>query len=128
MRRAEGYIALLAVLITGAAAMAIAIMLLTTGTDAQRSALISQQTIQARQLAQACVEEALQKIHDSTSYVGTGTVTLGAGSCAYTVTSTGTSTRTVATTGTINTVVRKVVTNVTINASVISITAWQEVS
>jgi len=127
MRRSEGYIALLAVLITGAAAMAIAVMLLTTGTDAQRSALISQQSIQARQLAHACVEEALQKIHDSTSYTGTGTGTLGAGSCAYTVTSTGATTRTVATTGTVNSVVRKVTAYATISSSTISITSWQEV-
>ena len=120
-----GYIALLTVIIVGAAAMAISVTLLTTGTDAQRATLITQQSIQARQLAHACAEEALQKIHDSTSYTGTGTLTLGAGSCSYTVSSTGASTRTVTTTGTVSNVVRKVTAYATIDSS-ISVTSWQE--
>jgi type II secretory pathway component PulK len=124
--REDGYIALLTVIIVGAAAMAIALTLLLTGSDAQRSALITQQSIQARQLAHGCAEEALQVIHDSTSYTGTGTLTLGAGSCSYTVSSTGTSTRTVTTTGTVSSVIRKVTAYVTINASSISVSSWQE--
>ncbi len=124
--REDGYIALLTVIIVGAAAMAIALTLLLTGSDAQRSTLITQQSIQARQLAHACTEEALQVIHDSTSYTGTGTLTLGAGGCSYTVSSTGASTRTVTTTGTVSSVVRKVTANVTIGASTISVSSWKE--
>jgi hypothetical protein len=123
-----GYIALISVLIVGAAATAIALTLLTTGSDASRSALVIQQSVQARQLADGCAEEALQKIHDSTSYTGTSSLTLGAGTCTYTIASTGTSTRTIATTGTISSVVRKSMVYVTINSSSLSITSWQEVS
>lgn len=123
----DGYIALISIIIIGAATMAVAITLLTTGTDAQRSVLVSQQAGQARQLSNACVEEALQKIHDLTSFTGSGSVTLGTGSCTYTVASTGASTRTIATTGTVGGVVRKAMVYVTINTSNISITSWQEV-
>ncbi len=124
----QGYIALLAVLIVGAAATAIALTLLSTGTDAQRSTLITQQSTQARQLANACAEEALLVIHDNTAYTGTGSLTLGAGSCTYTVTNTGSTTRTISTSATINNVVRRAIVYVTIGASSISITSWQEVS
>ncbi|HEU5121785.1 MAG TPA: hypothetical protein VFT59_02985 [Candidatus Saccharimonadales bacterium] len=129
MRRYQnGYIALLSVIVVGAAAMATALVLLTTGTNTQRSTLVLQQSIQARQLALACAEEALQLVHDTTAYTGTGSLTLGVGTCSYTVTSTGASTRTITTTGTVNDVVRKTAVYVTINSSSISISSWQEVS
>jgi microcompartment protein CcmK/EutM len=124
----EGYIAVLAVIIVGAATMAIALTLLTTGSDAQRSHLITQQSIQARQLAHGCAEEALQKIRESTSFTGTNTITMGAGNCSYTIVSTGASTRTITTTGTVGNVVRKVAVYATINSSSVSVTSWQEVS
>lgn len=127
-RTDQGYIALLSIIIVGAAAMATALILLTTGTNAQKNSLTTQQSIQARQLVQACAEEALQVIHDTTSYIGTNSLTLGAGSCAYTVASTGTSTRLLTISGSVGGVVRKAAVYVTINSSSISVTSWQEVS
>jgi hypothetical protein len=124
----QGYIALLAVIIVGAAATAIALVLLTTGTNTQRSSLVEQQSMQARQLAHACAEEALQIVHDTTSYAGTSSLTLGQGSCSYAVVNTGTTTRTITTSGTVGSVVRKVAVYVTISSLSISITSWQEVS
>jgi hypothetical protein len=124
----RGYIALLAVLIVGAAATAIALALLTVGTDSQRVTLVEQQSIQARQLASGCAEEALQRMHDNTAYASTGSLTLGAGSCTYTVTNTGGTTRTISATGTVNSVIRKVTVYATIGSSSISITSWQEVN
>lgn len=128
MQKQQGYIALLTVLIVGAAAMAIGVTVLTLGADSQKSGLISQQSKQARGLATACAEEALQIIHDTTSYTGTSNLTLGQGSCTYTVTSTGASTRTITATGTVGTVIRKVQASVTINASNITVSSWQEIS
>lgn len=127
-QRETGYVALLSILIVGAAAAAIALTLLITGTDAQRSGLITQQSAQARWLADACVEEALQQIHDATAYTGTNTLSLASGSCNYTVTSTGANTRAVTASANINNVVRRVTAYVTIGSSSISITSWQEVS
>ncbi|HEX8762982.1 MAG TPA: hypothetical protein VF733_04475 [Candidatus Saccharimonadales bacterium] len=124
----NGYVALLAVLIIGAASLAVGIALLTTGTDSQRTTLVIQQSAQARGLANACAEEALQQIHDSTAFTGTNSMSLGQGSCSYTVTSTGASTRTIDTTGTVNSVVKKLKVYVTISSSSLSITSWQEVS
>lgn len=128
MKSSSGYIALLAVLILGAVATAIATTLLLTGADAQRSNLIIQRTIQARQLANGCVEEALQKLHDSSAYTGADSLSLDGNTCSYTVANTGGSNRTINVTSTVGNVVRKVTTYVTIGSSSISVTSWQEVS
>lgn len=125
--RQSGYVALMAVLIVGAVSLTISLALLTSGADSQRATLITQQSTQARGLAASCAEEALQAIHDSTTYTGTNNLTLGQGSCSYTVTNTGGANRTIDTTGTVGSVVRKVKVYVTITSSSISVTSWQEV-
>lgn len=124
----KGYVALLSVLVLGAVATAAAIAMLVAGADSQREALVSQRSSQARGLVDACVEEALQQIHDNTAFTGTNNLALGQGSCTYTVTNTGAATRTISANSTVGSVVRKVTVYVTIGASTISITSWQEVS
>lgn len=124
----QGYVALIAVLIVGAAATAVALALLITGTDSQKSVLISQQSAQVRSLASSCGEEALQQIHDDTAYTGTAGLTLGQGDCSYTVVDTGGNARTITATATVNESVRKIIIYAIIGASSISITSWQEVS
>ena len=124
----SGYIALLAVLILGAAATAISLALLNIGADSQRSTLLEQQSRQARALAASCAQEALQQIHDNIAYSGTGNVSLGQGSCTYTVTVTAGTTRTITNVATVGNVVRKSQAYVTIGASAISISSWQEIN
>ncbi|HXH27392.1 MAG TPA: hypothetical protein VNG90_05845 [Candidatus Acidoferrum sp.] len=122
-----GYIALLTVLVVGAASLAIGTTLLLTGSDAERESLVEQQSVDARSLASACGEDGLQQIHDSSAYTGTNNLTLGTGTCTYTVTNTGGQTRTVDASGTVGLVVRKIKIYVTIGSSSISITSWQDV-
>lgn len=124
----SGYIALLAVLIVGAVATATSLVLLATSADSQRSAIVSQQAKQARALAVACSEEALQKMHEDTAYTGTAGLTLGQGNCSYTVTSTGANTRTIVATGTVGNIARKIQISATLSSSNISITSWQDIS
>jgi hypothetical protein len=126
-RSQSGYVALMSVLIVGAAAVAIATALLLTATDSQRATIINQQSAQARSLAASCGEEALQQIHDNTSFTGTNNFSLGAGSCTYTVTNTGGSNRTVTASGTVGTTVRRIQITLTIGATNITINTWQEV-
>ena len=129
MRQKEGgYIALLAVLIIGAGAVAISLALVMAGADSQRSSLTELRSKQARALAAACAQEALQVVHDNIAYTGTNSITQGAGSCTYTVTSTSTQLRTIVATGTVGTVVRKIQAYATIGSSSISVSLWQETS
>jgi len=124
----RGYVALMAVLIVGAAATAIGLTLLTTAMDQGRAALITQQSAQARDLADACGEEALQQIYTSASFTGTNSLSQGQGGCNYTVTNIGGNNRVIDTIGTVGTVVRKIKIYVTITSTSISITSWQEVA
>jgi hypothetical protein len=124
----RGYVALISVLIVGAVSLVAALGILTSGTESQRSTLVMQQSTQAQGLASACAEESLQVIHDNTAYTGTNSLALGVGSCAYTVTNTGGQNRVIDTTGTVNTVVRKLKVYVTITATSITVTSWQEVA
>lgn len=124
----KGYVALMAVLIIGAAVTAIATTLLVFGVDSSRQFLAEQQSAQARKLADACGDEALQQIHDSTLFTGTNSLTLATGTCSYTVTNIGGQTRSVDASATIGSVVRKIKVYATIGVSSISITSWQDVS
>lgn len=123
----NGYIALIAVLIIGAASLATSVALLTAGTDSQRAGLASQQSTQARQLAHGCGDEALLQLQSNTNFTGVNNITLGQGTCTYTVTNTGATTRTIDASATLQGVVRKVKIYATIGGSSISITSWQEV-
>jgi len=129
LKRAEnGYVALIAVLITGAIVTAIGLLLLVNGNDLQRGGQAQQQSVQARGLANACGEEALQQMRDNTSFTGTNNLSFSTGTCTYTVTSTGSSTRTITASGTVSGIIRKIQVYATIGSSSISITSWQEVS
>ena len=124
----KGFIALLSVLIVTAVAVSITVALLIMGVGSSRTSFARQQSTQARALADACAEEALQEIHDSVSYEGSDTLTLGQGTCDYRVTKLTGQNRTIDATGTVGTIIRKV--NVVIDSITpdINILSWQEVS
>jgi len=126
--KSRGYITLLSVLILGAIGVAVATTLLVLGIGASRTSFASEQSLQARALAHACAEEALQQIDDSTSFSGSSGLSLGQGSCTYTVTNLGGSNRNIEASGTVGQVVRK--SKVIIDAinPQINVTSWQEVA
>lgn len=112
----------------GAVGVAIATSLLLLGIGSSRTAFVHEQSEQARALANACAEEGLEQIRSSTLYTGTGTLTLGQGTCSYTVINTGGTTRTVTSSGTVGTVVRKISILVTTLNPTITLSSWQEVA
>lgn len=124
----KGYIALITVLVTGAVGVAIAVSLLLLGLGSSRTSFALEQSNQAKALADGCAEEALQQIRDSTPFEGTGNVSLGQGNCTYTVTKQTGQNRTITSSGTVGTIVRKVkiiIDKITPNINIVS---WQEVA
>jgi len=123
----RGYITLMSVLIVGAVGTAIATSMLLLGLDSSRTSFAIEQSNQAKALANACAEEALQQIHDSISYIGNSNIPLGLGTCTYDITSQGGENRTITTEGQVGTITRKV--EVVINGfqPSIQIISWQEV-
>lgn len=122
----HGYITLLSVLVTGAVGMAVAASLLLSGLGNSRTGFAIQQSYQAKALASACAEEGLEKIRGDVSFTGTGTLSLGAGSCVYTVASQGGQNRTVQATGTAGTVVQKMKVLVSDIGTLVMLSSWQE--
>ena len=123
-----GYVALMGVIIISAACLAGALTLLIGATDANRTAVVSEKAVSATSYAHSCGEEALQQIRDDTTYTVSGSLTFSGGSCSYTITNTGGSNRTIASTGTAGDAVRKISISATIGASTISTSSWQEVN
>ena len=118
----KGYVTLLSVLIVGAVGIAVSVSLILLGIDSSRNSLVFQQSAQAKAMAGACAEEALQILSDLPSFSGNGSLTIGENTCSYTVTPGGFDTAVTAS-GSVGTIVRKISINLNSNG-----VFWQEVS
>lgn len=128
IQQKPAYIALLSVLILGAIGTAITTTLLLTGIGNAKSSFVFEQSTQAWALANGCAEEGLQKIRDQASFTGTGNLTLGQGTCTFTVTDQGGESRTVFAQGTVGTITRKSRIIITAINPSITISNWSEVA
>lgn len=124
----KGFITLVSVLIAGAVAVALAASLILLGLDSSRTSFALSQSYKAKGLANACVEEALEKIRESTPFAGTGGLTLGDGTCSYTVVNLGGQNRSITALGTVSSFVRKMAVSLDKISPVINITSWAEVA
>ncbi len=124
----SGFATLVSILIVGAIGLAIAISLILLGLSSSRTSFARVQSFQAKALADACAEEALQQIHDSTSYTGSGSLTLGQGSCSYNVTSLGGQNRAITATGAVGSMTRRVSIVIDQINPAMHATSWQEVA
>lgn len=122
----RGYIGLISVLFVGVIGTVVAMSILLLGIADSRTSFALVQSYQARSLADACAEEALQQIADSTSFSGIGTLTIGQGSCDYSVTKGTGQNRMIVTEGRVGTMVRRLSIDVTTINPQIVIGSWQE--
>lgn len=125
--RDRGFATLLAVLIMGAIGTVVVLALLQLGFGASHNSLLTQERYQAKMLADACTEKALDDIITTPTYTGTQTITLGAGNCSVTVTSSSVP-KTIQSTGTVDNVVQRATVTVTQVTPTVTITTWQYVS
>ncbi len=107
---------------------AITVGLLLGGTDAIDFAKAMQEGYQARALADACTEQALQTLHDNLSFTGVVPLTLSTGTCTADVVNLGGTQREVRSVGTVGGTVRRI--RVSINAlqPMISVSTSQDVT
>lgn len=124
----NGFTLLLSVLVLGAVGATITVSLLLLGIGATRTGFALEKSQRARALANACAEEALQKIRETTSFTGVGMLTLTSDTCTYTVTNTGGQHRIITVTGTAGTVMRKIAITLDKINPEIDIVSWQEVA
>jgi len=124
----KGFITLVTVLIVGVVGVSIASSLILLGVDASRTSFAEERSARARALANTCAEDALERVRISPSYTGTATNIFPDGSCAYTIASQGGENRTIAASGTIDTIIRKSKISIDRINPTIRITSWQEVA
>src|SRR3990167_10115613 len=123
-----GYITLISVLVVGAVGLSITVSLILLGLGSSRTSFSVEQSNQAKGLANACAEEAMQQIRNSTLFIGSGNLSLGQGVCGYTVTGGVGQSRTIAASGTVGTVIRKVKIIINQINPTIQVVSWQEVA
>ncbi|HLD96423.1 MAG TPA: hypothetical protein VI794_01750 [Patescibacteria group bacterium] len=126
-KKRGSYITLISVLVATAVSLSVGVSLILWGTGFTKTSLSLKQSHQAKALADACAEEALQQIQDSGSFTGSATVSLGQGSCSYTVTSLGAQDRLLTTSGTVGDAVRRIQISIDQVSPIVNVTSWQEV-
>lgn len=124
----KGYITLLSTLFLVAIGGVVAGSLILLGLGFSKTSFALEQSNQAKALANACSEEALEKIQESNPFSGSATLSLDGGTCIYTVTKLTGQNRTITSSGTVGTIIRKVSISIDKINPNINITSWQEVA
>ncbi len=127
LKNKSGFTLLITILIVGAVVLAIASTLFLMSVGAAKNIAVAEASARAGAMADACAEEALEKIRESTTFIGYGTLSLGGESCGYLVTGLGGQNRRVVASSTVSDVVRKVKITVDTINPLINVTSWQEV-
>lgn len=123
----QGVIVLLTVVIVCAITTAIAVSLLLLGIGSAKTSFTLVQSQQAKSLANACAELALNGLRLSETYTWPGVQTIGAGTCTASLSGSGDSGRGVTASGIVGTVVRRVTITGLNLATQAVVTQWAEV-
>lgn len=103
----KGYVALITVLMIGAVGLSIAVSLLLLSIGTSKTSYSIEVSAEARVYADACINDALEKIRKNQSFVGTKTLSFDYGECSYEVIDNGGGARTINSVGSSNTAIRK---------------------
>ncbi len=122
-----GFVTLYSVIILGSIGLVLVAALAATSIWVIRTSGDDKNSAQARKAADSCVELALQAMHDSNSFTGSGNASVGGATCTYVVTNTGGNNRTVGATGTVGALVRRVSVTTTAFTPSLTVSSWQEV-
>ena len=120
-----GIVTLISVIIIGAVSIVIAVSLLANGINSSKNSLTNIRSSQANSLADACAEEAMQKIRD-TSFTGSFNLSFSTGTCSSTVISTSSPNFTIDSLGSSTSALEKIQIVINQISPKINILSWQE--
>lgn len=127
-RQECGYITLLTVLIVSAVGAAVSVSLLLISIGSSKSELTYDESSRARALANACAENALERLRKQSSYTGNETLGFSQGSCEILpIGGSGNTNRTVEVVGTVGDIQRKVKVEILQIDPKMEISTWREV-
>jgi len=124
----KGYIAIISVLIILSVVLVVALGAGFMSIGEADMGLKIDQDSESYYLASACAEEALQRIHDSISFQGSGNLSFSNGSCSYTVILGSGESRTINASGALNNIIRRIKITISQITPAINISLWQEVA
>ncbi len=125
--RQRGYVVLISVLVISVVGLAVASTLMTLGISSAQTSLSGQQSAEARGLADACAEYALNQLRMDSGYAGGETLQLGQGTCdILPIQGSGNEDRVIQTTGTVDRTVRKVEAHIAQLLPVTQLDSWME--
>ncbi len=125
----QGYVLLLSVIVVGVVAGSIAGTILLFGIGSNRTALATQQGMNAREVANSCAQEVLEQLIQDTAYAGGEELVFENGTCTVAaVGGSGDVNRTVQVTGVSGDATRRMEVVVTTVGPPMVISSWQEVS
>lgn len=123
----KGYIVILVLITVAAFAVATASVLLLFSVSSSQSSLFLEQSNQAKALANACAEAALNRVRTANNFSGTVNLNLGNGTCAYTVVRLSKTVLQILAVGNVNFMTRKVRISLTVSKTKITVQSWMEV-
>lgn len=126
-KKESGYAVLFIVIIVNAAALVIVTSIMIWGFYFHKTSLAQLKSVQARGLADACAEHALQQIRNDENYTGTQNLNIGEGSCSYIVAGISPN-KIIQTTGLVDDATRKVLISTDQINPIINLSSWQEVA
>lgn len=125
----QGYVLLLSVIVVGVVSGSIAGTILLFGIGSNRTALATQQGMNAREVAQTCAQEVLEQLIQDTAYAGGEELVFENGTCTVSaVGGSGDVNRTVRVTAVSGESTRRMEVIVTTVGPPMVISSWQEVS
>lgn len=124
----SGFAVLIGVLIVGAFGVAVALYLILSGLYSYQNSFLREESARAKTLANACAESALNHIQLCSIINGVGSVQIDGDTCSYEIIINSEQGRTIQSSATIGSVVRKVKVVVSQISPVIVVDSWQEVA
>ncbi len=124
----SGFAVLIGVLIVGAFGLSVALYLILSGLYSYQNSYLLEQSAQAKTLADACVESALNHIQLCSISVGAGSVQIDGQICNYEIIINSEQGRTVQSTAIVGSVIKKVKVVVSQIDPLAVVDSWQEVS
>lgn len=123
----KGFVTLISVIIMVAVAGALAISVILLGTDSLRTGEVVNDEKETLAIADACAEEALGQVR-TRDLTGTANLSVGAGTCTYTITAGAGEARTIEVTATAGSVTRKIRIEIDAIDPAVHITSWEDVA
>lgn len=118
----------MSVIILGALGVAVSTSVVLLGLGSSQSSLTYDESNRSRGLAEACIEEGLQKIREEETYIGSNELTFTGGDCAYLIEDIAGSQKRVTASSTVRDITRKISVDTSALRPKIIVDSWIEVT